>query len=255
MDTPIEHIEQLKDAPIIEAVMDIDCDFSPVQDLAGLEAAARDCFRDRYPKLRKQLLQEFEVTTKSGTPPQSTARPHRVQAFQFLTADEKQLVQLRRQGYSFNRLSPYTKFDDYLPEIERSWIAYRGVTSPLQIRAVRLRYINRILLPMTNGKCQLDDYLKAAPQLPDEGRLALTGFITHRAAVETETGHQINIILTAQKPEEDKLPVILDICAMALGQGDPADWAWLFSRIVAIRSLCNRVFKESVTESCLNLYR
>jgi uncharacterized protein (TIGR04255 family) len=246
---------KLPKPPIIEAVLDIDCDLPPGQELAGLEKAARDTFRAAYPKLRTQFVHQVEFSAKPGTAPESAVRSQRVQAFQFLTQDEKQLVQIRAQGFSFNKLTPYTTLDDYLPEIERTWTAYRALASPLQVRAVRLRYINRILLPLTDGKCKLDDYLEAAPQLPDEERLALTGFATQRAAIEKDTGHQINIVMTAQKPNGDRLPIILDICVMAPGPGDPADWAWLTGRIVAIRRLCNRIFEESVTESCLSLFQ
>lgn len=248
-------LDQLKASPVIETILDIDCDQPAGQDLANLEQAARDRFRARYPNLRKQLMQQFEVTAKPDTPPQSTIRPQLVQTLQFLTADEKQLVQLRKEGYSFNRLMPYTTLCDYLPEIEQTWRDYCLLTSPLQIRTVRLRHINRILLPMIDGKCKLDDYLIEAPQLPDEGRLALTGFVTHRTAVETKTGHNVNIILAAQKPEGDILPIILDICAMATESGDPAEWTWLQSRIMVLRSLCECVFKKSVTDLCLNLFQ
>ena len=73
-----------------------------------------------------------------------------IQALQFLHADEKQLVQVRAQGFSFNRLAPYTSLDDYLPEIERTWHLFVGLASPVQIRVVQLRYINRI--PCRRGR-------------------------------------------------------------------------------------------------------
>lgn len=253
---PMKNVEvKFSKPPIIEAIVDIDCDLPPGQDFAGLEAPARDTFRSAYPRMRKQHVQELHVTTKTGGPLEPTVRSQRIQSFQFLTPDEKQLIQVRAQGYSFNKLSPYTTLDDYLPEIERTWTAYCAVATPLQIRTVRLRYINRILLPMTEGKCRLDDYIRAAPQLPDGGRLALTGFVTQRAAVETSTGLDVNIVLAAQKPDGDKLPVILDICVTANEPGECADLAWLLKRIVANRGLCNHIFEESVTELCLNLFQ
>ena len=44
-----------------------------------------------------------------------------IQSLQFLHEDEKQLVQVMAQGFSFNRLAPYTSLDDYLPVIQRTW--------------------------------------------------------------------------------------------------------------------------------------
>jgi uncharacterized protein (TIGR04255 family) len=56
-------------------------------------------------------------------------------AFQFLKNDEKQLVQFRNEGFSFNRLAPYTTLDDYLPQIKKNWEIYRIVAAPSEIRS------------------------------------------------------------------------------------------------------------------------
>src|ERR1700730_1851742 len=111
---------RFRNPPIVEAVFDIDCDLPPGFDLAGLETAARAQIQDQYPKFRAQFLQEHKIEAAQDAPPKMSSRLA-VQAFQFLHDDEKQLVQVRAQGFSFNRLTPYTSLDDYLPEIERPW--------------------------------------------------------------------------------------------------------------------------------------
>lgn len=110
-------------------------------------------------------------------------------AYQFVQSDGKQLVQVRAQGFSFNRLAPYTGFDDMLAEVERTWHLYVKIASPVQIRVIRLRYINRILLPLVEGRVELDEYLKVGPKLPDEDRLAFSGFLNQHLAIEKGTGH------------------------------------------------------------------
>ena len=240
--------------PIVEAVLDVDCDMSPAFDLAALEKASREAFQDQYPKFRTQFLEEHPIEQKADQPTQVSAQ-RRLQAFQFLQEDEKQLVQVRMQGFSFNRLAPYTSLDDYLPEIERAWGLFASIASPVQIRVVRLRYINRILLPLTNGRVELEDYLKIGPRLPDEDRLRLVGFLNQYAAVEVDTGHQVNIVLTSQPPENDKVPIIFDISVASAETADPEDWAWLFAKTQSLRHLKNRIFRNTLTEPCLNLFR
>lgn len=44
----------LKNPPIVEAVVDIECDFRPGQTLAMLEERSRQVFRAQYPKFRVQ---------------------------------------------------------------------------------------------------------------------------------------------------------------------------------------------------------
>lgn len=245
---------KLSNPPIVEAVLDIECDLQPGQQLAELEESAQSIFRDRYPKFRKQVVQEHQIEAKLDTPPKVSYR-HGLQSLQFLSDDEKQLVQIRKQGYSFNRLAPYTGLDDYLPEIERTWRLYVDLVKPVQIRLIRLRYINRIMLPLEAGRVQLDKFFNVAPRLPEEDEFTLVGFLNQHAIVENETGNQINIVLTAQPPEGNRLPIIFDNTVVAPKAGESEDWPWILSTINMLRELKNRIFKEALTQSCLDLFQ
>lgn len=245
---------KLPNPPIVEAVLDIECDLPPGQQLAALEEPARNVLCDRYPKVRPQVILEQLIEAKPEVPPKVTVR-HGVQALQFVQDDERQLVQVRIQGYSFNRLAPYTSLDDYLPEIERTWRLYVELAKPVQIRVIRLRYINRILLPTAAGRVQLDDYFNIAPRLPEEEKLTLVGFLNQHTAEEVETGNQVNIVLTAQPLEGDRLPVIFDNAVTSPKPGEPEDWSWISSRIQVLRDLKNRIFRSALTKPCLDLFR
>jgi uncharacterized protein (TIGR04255 family) len=241
-------------APIVEAVVDIDCDMPPAMDLTAMEKQARDQFRDLYPKFRTQLIQEHQIKQQIGAAPEMSVRQS-LQALQFLHDDEKQLVQVRALGFSFNRLAPYSSLDDYLPEIERTWRLFVELASPVQIRAIRLRYINRIPLPLTNGRVDLDEYLKHGPRLPDEERLVFAGFLNQHAIVEAVTGNQANIVVTTQPPGADQLPLIFDIEATSVGNAEPGDWPWIQARIQSLRSLKNHIFVNTLTDKCLKLFQ
>jgi uncharacterized protein (TIGR04255 family) len=206
-------VPKLRNPPIVEAVVDVDCDLPPGFDVASLEEAARARFEERYPRARKHFMQEYNVGVVANALPQMPARPT-IQALRFLRDDERQLVQVRAQGFSFNRLAPYTTLDDYLPEIERAWGLYVDLVAPVQIRAIRLRYINRILVPMTTGQVDLDEFLKIGPRVPNEEELILSGFLEQQASVERDTGNHINLVL---------------------------------------RSLKNRIFANSLTDKCIQL--
>lgn len=245
---------KLAHPPIVEAVLDVDCDMPPAFDLAALEQTAREALQDRYPKFRPQFLEEHQIKQEADRSIQFSAR-RGLQAFQFLQEDEKQLVQVRMQGFSFNRLVPYTSLDDYLPEIERAWGIFVKIASPVHIRAVRLRYINRILLPLTDGGVELENYLKVGPRLPDEDRLRFAGFLNQYTAVEMDTGLYVNVVLTSQPQESDKMPIIFDISVASAETAEPEAWAWLLAKIRSLRQLKNRIFINTLTEPCLNLFR
>ncbi len=174
---------------------------------------------------------------------------------QFLAEDEKQLVQVRQEGYSFNRLAPYRSLDDYLPEIERSWTVFRELMRPVRIRAIGLRFINRILLPTIGGQVELNDYLRAGPRLADEATLELTGFVNQYSAFDLETENRVNIALVMESLVGDKLPIIFDIEAVDIRARLAEDWDGVREAILSLRRLKNRMFERTLTESCLNLFR
>jgi len=249
-------LEQLPNAPIVEAVLDFDCDLPPEFDLAAQEARSSAALKDRYPKAQKRFSQEhiFEV---GATEPKVSARAA-LEALHFRQQDDKQLIQVRAQGYSFNRLAPYTNLDDYLPEIERTWRIYVEIASPIRIRNARLRYINRIRLPFEEGRVDLEKYFKIAPRFPEEEHFGLTNFLTQQSAIETETKLHAHIVLATEAAPNDGefLPVILDInAADTVLIDDPRDWANIKTRILALRALKNRMFQHSVTPTCIELFQ
>jgi uncharacterized protein (TIGR04255 family) len=249
-----EHPFKLPNPPIVEAVLDIECDLPPGQHVTEIEAPALERLRDQYPKFRHQFMQEHMVEVRPPQPARQSTRQW-VQALQFLKEDEKQLVQVRAQGYSFNRLAPYTSLDDYLPEIERTWRLYLELVKPLKVRLIRLRYINRILLPLTEGRVQLDDYFTVAPRLPDEENLTLAGFLNQHIAIEGGTGHQVALVLAAQPAEPAHLPVIFDNGVTSPEPGEPDNWPWILAKIRVLRELKNRMFRRAVTDKCLDLFQ
>jgi uncharacterized protein (TIGR04255 family) len=248
-----EHF-QLDDAPIIEAVVDIDCDMPPAFDVAATEPEAKKRFSDAYPNLKKSFIQQHEIQARPNEPPKLTAT-QALRALQFFSNDSLQLVQVRSNGYSFNRLRPYSTLDDYLPEIQRTWRLFVELVAPVLVQRITLRYINRILLPMEEGRVPLDRYLTLGPRLPQEHDLTYMGFLNQYSAVEPDSGNTITITLTSQKIEQGGLPVIFDIEARREFGSQPDNWDELKEVILSLRRLKNRVFKRTLSKECLNLFQ
>jgi uncharacterized protein (TIGR04255 family) len=245
---------KLRNAPIVEAVLDIDCDMPAGVELAALLEPARESFGDRYPKLRKRFSHELEIEANEAALSRLSTR-HAIQALQFYQDDEKQLVQVRTQGFSFNRLAPYSTLDEYLPEIERTWRLYVEVAAPVVTRVIRLRYINRILVPMEGGKVDLDDFLTIGPRVADEEVLELTGFFIQQNAVEKDTRHQVSLTLTSEAPETGKLPVILNIVVASPLEDEPRNWAAIHETIGSLRRLKNQIFGNTLTAKCIQIFQ
>lgn len=244
----------LRHAPIIEAVLDINCDLPPGLDLASIADGAKDAFSKSYPVVRRQMTQRHEFSM-SGTESGGMAVRQQVSGLQFVSADEKQIVQIRQEGYTFNRLAPYGSLDDYLPAIEWSWSRFREVTRPVQIRSIVLRYINRLLLPMDGGRVDLPAYLNVAPVVPHGEALEFLGFLNQSSAAERDTGNHVTITLATETAEERSLPIIFDITVLNPSVRSPEEWQDIREVIESLRRLKNGVFKRTLTEACLNLFQ
>ena len=240
--------------PIVEAVVDFDCDLPPGVELKALEGSAREKFADRYPSMQPRLMQEmrFQIGTDGASNP---SMRHGFEAFLFSQTDRKQLVQVRRTGFSFNRLAPYAGLDAYLEEIQRVWRLYCEIAQPIRVRSLRLRYINRIEVPLMGGQVDLDKYLKLQNMVVDDQHMTLTEFLSQYSAIDSETRHQVAVVLTAQNPQGDKLPIIFDNAATANVELDPVDWQVLSQTLTTLRNLKNRVFFGTVKQPCLDLFQ
>ena len=68
-----DRLLSLKSPPIVEAVLDIDCDMPPALALDKLETLARDALRDHYPKFLKQFIHALQFEAAADRAPYSGA--------------------------------------------------------------------------------------------------------------------------------------------------------------------------------------
>ena len=75
-------------------------------------------------------------------------------------------MQFRINGFTFNRLKPYTSWGDILPQVKDLWSLYIDIASPESITRIAVRYINNIEIPKPDN-IVFSDYLKVPPKIPD----------------------------------------------------------------------------------------
>lgn len=240
--------------PIVEFVVDLDCDLPPGAEVVALEESARGSFGASYPKVVPIHHQQFAVVSTPEEPAKATLS-QTIIGFRLFTTDERQLVQVRSAGFSFNRLSPYSSMDDYLPEIERCWYLYCSIARPVYVRAIRMRCLNRLPLPLEGGRVTLSQYIGASPVSAEDYPLELSGFACQYIMKEPSTGHQAALLIHSELAANDIVPVILDISVAAQGDVPPTDWSSLREKLQALRALRNQIFRRTVTEKCLQLFQ
>ena len=260
MGEPMTQLPPIVNPPVVEAVVDIDCEFPPGFELGEVRDAAASAFGDAYPMQRIKRLDEFRLeATEAGT--HSRPGKSRIDALQFVSSDQTRLVQVRQHGFSFNQLRqdpgrqrPYPGLDALLPDIERSWNIFRELANPRTVTAVRLRYINRIDLKFIDGQVDIDDHLNIGPRLPEGHDLSLGPFLVQFMVADQTTRCMANVRLAAEQPSPDTLPLILDIEAFSAGDLAVDDWSAILDRIGQLRALKNNIFEGSIKRETRRAY-
>jgi len=240
--------------PIIEAVIDFDCELPPGTSLTQLSETIREATADKYPEFKEVRLQELTLTqNREGT-------EHRVAnniaAYQCVSADKTQLIQFRNAGFSFNRLEPYNRLDDYLPEIGRTWDIYRKIVQPAVLKRISMRYINRILLPNSpENPAMLREYFTVTPAHIPSGNLQLVGIFQSLRFQCSQSGAQAQLTLATENPTPDAVPVIVDIEAFITTSEEPAPLEKILGKIDLLRGLKNEIYNSTLTEQCQNLFQ
>lgn len=243
----------LSKAPIIEAIVNFECQVpSGIADIQSLEMLAKEAFQDRYPILRTVAVAEHSLEVKNGTSVTASSKPV-LKGFQLFGLDQKEVVEVRFDGFGFHRLAPYDRLDVYLPEIKRCWEIYKKMVNPQAVRKIILRYINRIQLPHDDKPLELNQYLQHGPQLPEGQDFFLTGFFHQN---EFNAGKLKGKVITAIDSNQPAgmLPIIVDNSVFS-NEVQTTEWETCAATIKDLRRLKNLLFKHTLTEDCRNLFR
>ncbi len=238
-------------APITEALLDIRVNLRNSVTLDQL-VAFQDCVRDRYPNKRDRKLWKgsFEFGTDG---PQLSDKIGGTDGYFFSSSDGRNIVQCRLDGFTFNRLKPYDRWETFRDEALRLWTLYKAVAQPTQIIRVALRYINRIEIPVPIR--DFKDYVLTGPEIAPGLPQGLTGFFLQLRMPATDPRTQMVVTETIEPITETKrLPFILDIDVFreaAYEVDEPAPW----NALEELHDLKNDVFFKSITAKARELFR
>ncbi len=250
LDTMARH-RHLARAPIVEAIFDIRVIPHAAFDAATLRTLATRIV-DRYPDVEERTA--FRATLRldgSQTAPSGTENLG-LDAIVLKTRDGQTLAQFRRDGFTFNRLYPYTSWEELLPEVERLWRIYLEGARPEAVSRIAVRFINRLRLPLPIEDFR--QYLTAPPSVPDSVPQAMAEFLTRVTIVDQERNLAAHIAQKLEPGTDDvSVQVLLDIDAYA--HREPGfrieDIGPTFEML---RELKNDIFFGSITESTADMY-
>ena len=240
----------LKKAPIREAVVEVR--IPKLQDgdaLGSLEEMARNL--PGYPSIQAgfEFQGQFRFDPAGDVEADHETRPT---GFRAISADEKQIVQIRLNGVSISRLEPYVSWEQLQTEASAVWSAYKARFEPDHVDRFGLRYINNLRLPYPIS--DLNEFLVGLPDAPPEWPQAVSSFLYRQTLHDLETGCAATVMhALADDVDETRIGVIFDIDTYIEGAfGTEEDQVW--GTFAELRTLKNNIFFSGITEHALTLF-
>jgi len=240
----------LRNAPITEAIIDLRVKartgFRP-EDFSDLKVK----LVKQFPKVEERRGQQatFKVIEGKGQLP--VVKDLGFQGYFFKTPDEKTIAQFRVDGFTFNRLSPYTSWEEIFPQAMELWRLYSNVCKPEVIIRVAVRYMNHIVM---SGSLTLESYLRSTPIIPPELPQVVRGFLTKITIYDPEKDVSAHVIQALQESKPgSQLAIILDIDAYKEREFsvDDPNIEQIFEQLRAFKNL---IFFNSLTADTLKGY-
>ena len=239
--------------PIVEAILDIKTNLPPDIFLSHLQEF-QDFVKSDYPVKKERRSFEGGVQFKSGSAPEFKASQEKVDGFLFHSEDNKSIVQVRLDGFTFNKLRPYSNWEEFSSESKRLWTQYLKIAKPSSVARIALRYINRIELPMPFS--DFKEYILTAPEVAGGIPQGLAGFFVRLAIPNEEIGATAIVIETIEpiKPDTNKLPLIFDLDVFkSVSMAPDTEKIWV--TLNQLREYKNQIFERSLTDKTKELFK
>lgn len=241
-------IRHLPNAPITEALIDIRVKLPSGFKVAVFENIVDNSIKN-YP-IRGEIT---KYGAKLGIKDKKSfveAHDLVIDGILYKSKDEKNIVQFKRSGFTFNRLKPYTQWEEIVGNAKDLWNLYVKYAEPVKITRIATRYINFIRLPDDN----FDDYMVSPPHIAEGIPDKLTGYLRRLNLREASTDIQANVTQAIEEStEKNMVTLILDIEAYINKMQEP-DSEQIWDNLEDLRTMKNRVFFNSLTEKTIQLF-
>lgn len=239
--------------PITEAIIDIRVKLP--EDFM-LEQLPEDfgSFLLSYPDKKWMTKQEGEILFESDSEPKFSSISKKV-GIALTSEDQERIAQFRIDGFTLSQLRPYRGWAKFKKDSEEAWNAYRNIFTPARVSRLAVRFINRLDLPLQDGRLEFEDYLKTYPELSPDFAKDMGGFFMKLLIPRPD--YASDVILqqgVMNSSESNVVSILLDIDAFR-EIDEEASSPEIWNIFDALRNLKNEAFKHSITERTEELFK
>ncbi|MEC0244719.1 TIGR04255 family protein [Paenibacillus chitinolyticus] len=239
-------------APITEVILNIEVELPLNFDIKQFEKMHTGII-EKFPDMAERFQWKGEVGLDVNNKPIVNSAFGGPDGYAFSSINKKQVVQARKNGFTYNVLKPYECWEKFISEAKKYWEHYKLVCNPSRVNRVELRYINRIEIPLPMN--DFKDYILTSPDIAPGIPYGVTDLFM-RIAVPDETTDSVAIIteiIDKESVTSTLLPFIFDIDVFYEIEREHVDNLWdLFEQMHDFK---NRIFFSSITDKGRELFR
>ncbi len=242
--------ETYSNAPITEAVLDIRVRLADDFDYKALKSLAQSA--PAYPTQRQSIQFKLQWTKHQG---QAIVENHDEQelGYVFVSKDDLQLFQARKDGFSHNRLAPYQSWSQFKNEAKHLWGIYKAATNPKAIELLGLTYINKLDLPMG---AKIEDYVSmfvnvpdGMPQIVEQYSMSIQLSNANEANQLTAPRASVSQSLTAPTSDATvSMMVTIRAFEPIISENDRISDEEVWTRFDGLREMKNNIFEGLITD-------
>ena len=250
-----EVFPHLSKAPITEAAIGIRANAQTEWTEEVLRQRLREKLAD-YPDVHSEraVFQEWKIEP-FGEPEQRKPTIS-WRGLRCSSDDGRQLGQFYRDSFSFNRLYPYTHWQEFCSEAIRLLEIHNEIAQLASVHRIDVRFINRIEVPIYG--LDVNKYLTIAPrEITLQNHLPLLGFFHQETLAVPGHPYAVTLTRTIQAPldaAKGTAGVILDIDVFTL-KAMEFDLGTIADHLQKMRWVKNKIFFASITPTLLSELR
>jgi len=242
----------LSNAPIIEAIIEFQFSVSDNVTIEMLQEVA-DVLKDEFPQQEEKRSSIFKAVIKSSGP-ETEVHDGGLVGISAKSLDNKNIVQLFRDRFSFSQLPPYKNWELLEEQAIKIWNIFLDKTKNDGVNRVGVRFINKIELALPLD--DFNDYIVGAPVVP-EGLPQFLGAFDMRLIIpnkEIEADGIVNMSMNGLDKEKNVVPVILDVDVGKTGHMQ-SDEKSLHETLAELRHYKNELFFRNITDKVVRMYQ
>jgi uncharacterized protein (TIGR04255 family) len=242
----------LQQAPITEALIDIQVQLPPDVDLAQLRKFHTG-LEEQYPQIDQRFNMSATIQISPMAGPELTKEGPTPDGWVMRSEKDAQIVQARLDGFTLNKLPPYITWQSLSERARDLWQRYIDVARPIKVTRLAARYANRIELPWG---VDFKDVIRTVPEIAPGIPQGLPEYFM-RLVIPHPSGATAIVTMASlpAPPSGGTWPMLFDIDVFRFTDIAATDASSIWSTLEELRAYKNMIFFNSIAPSQLEKYR